>query len=82
MEEGKVTHPLRGSPQDGVISPLLSNIVLHEVDRQWCSSDGYPSGSVRLVRYADDMVLLARTEEEARQRGSISKPSSPLFDCW
>jgi len=35
MEEGKVTHPDRGSPQGGVISPLLSNIMLHEVDRQW-----------------------------------------------
>ena len=40
MEEGKVTHPDRGSPQGGVISPTLSNIFLHEVDRQWCRSDG------------------------------------------
>jgi group II intron reverse transcriptase/maturase len=67
MEEGKVSHPDRGSPQGGVISPLLSNIFLHEVDRQWCRSDGLASGRVRLVRYADDMVLLARTEREARE---------------
>jgi RNA-directed DNA polymerase len=66
MEEGKVTHPDRGSPQGGVISPLLSNIFLHEVDRQWCRSDGVAVGNVRLVRYADDMVLLARTEQQAR----------------
>ncbi len=66
MEEGKVTHPDRGSPQGGVISPTLSNIFLHEVDRQWCRSDGVARGNVRLVRYADDMVLLARTEAEAR----------------
>lgn len=66
MEEGKVTHPDRGSPQGGVISPTLSNIFLHEVDRQWCSSSGFARGNVRLVRYADDMVLLARTEREAR----------------
>jgi len=66
MEEGKVSHPDRGSPQGGVISPLLSNIFLHEVDRQWCRSDGLASGQVRLVRYADDMVLLARAEQEAR----------------
>ena len=58
MEEGKVTHPDRGSPQGGVISPTLSNIFLHEVDRQWCRSDGVALGNVRLVRYADDMVLL------------------------
>lgn len=65
MEEGKVTHPDRGSPQGGVISPTLSNIFLHEVDRQWCRSDGVATGKARLVRYADDMVLMARTEREA-----------------
>jgi len=66
MEEGKVTHPDRGSPQGGVISPTLSNIFLHEVDRQWGRGDGVALGDVRLVRYADDMVLLARTEPQAR----------------
>jgi group II intron reverse transcriptase/maturase len=50
MEEGKVTHPDRGSPQGGVISPTLSNIFLHEVDRQWCRGDGVALGNVRLVR--------------------------------
>ena len=67
MEEGKVTHPDRGSPQGGVISPTLSNIFLHEVDRQWCRSDGVALGDIRLVRYADDMVLLARTEQQAQE---------------
>lgn len=67
MEEGKVTHPDRGSPQGGVISPTLSNIFLHEVDRQWCRSDGVALGKVRLVRYADDMVLLAQTEQQAQE---------------
>jgi RNA-directed DNA polymerase len=67
MEEGKVTHPDRGSPQGGVISPTLSNIFLHEVDRQWCRSDGVALGNVRRVRYADDMVLLAQTEQQARE---------------
>lgn len=66
MEEGRLTHPIRGSPQGGVISPLLSNIYLHEVDRQWCSADGKPLCGVVLARYADDMVLLARTEQQAR----------------
>lgn len=67
LEEGKVTHPDRGSPQGGVVSPLLSNIMLHEVDRQWCRGNGTMSNDVVLVRYADDMVLLARTESQARQ---------------
>src|SRR5260370_5279848 len=40
LEEGRVTHPDRGSPQGGVVSPLLSNVMLHEVDRQWCRGDG------------------------------------------
>ncbi len=67
LEEGRVTRPDRGSPQGGVVSPLLSNAILHEVDRQWCRGDGTMSHSVVLVRYADDMVLLARTELEAKQ---------------
>ncbi len=66
LEEGRVIHPVRGSPQGGVISPLLSNIMLHEIDRQW--SEMRPSHPLRvvLVRYADDMVLLARTAQEAQ----------------
>ena len=66
MEEGKVTHPDRGSPQGGVISPLLSNIFLYDLDRRWCRSDGVATSAVRLVRYANDMVLLARTERQAQ----------------
>jgi hypothetical protein len=46
-----------------VISPLLSNIFLHEVHRRWFGSDGV--ATIRLVRYADEMVLLARTEQQA-----------------
>jgi RNA-directed DNA polymerase len=65
MEDGKVRHPDRGAPQGGVISPVLSNVVLHEVDRQWCTEDGRANTPVRLVRYADDMVLLAKTAEAA-----------------
>jgi group II intron reverse transcriptase/maturase len=67
MEDGTVRHPLRGSPQGGAISPLLSNVFLHEVDRQWCTQDGQATTSARLVRYADDMVLLARTAEAASE---------------
>jgi group II intron reverse transcriptase/maturase len=66
MEEGKVTHPDRGSPQGGVISPLLSNIYLHEVDRRWSKPDGgFACDGARLVRYADDMVILTRRAEDA-----------------
>ena len=50
-----------------MISPLLPNIFLHEVDRQWCRSDGVALGHAQLVRYADDMVLLAQTERAAQE---------------
>lgn len=61
MEDGQLRHPDKGTPQGGVISPLLANIYLHEVDRQWCQS----TSGIRLIRYADDMVLLARSKREA-----------------
>lgn len=65
LDEGKVNHPLRGSPQGGVISPLLSNVMLHEVDRQWSREE--QNRKVRLIRYADDMVLLAKTVAQATE---------------
>lgn len=65
MEEGRVDVSYRGTPQGGVISPLLANIFLHEIDRLWCDSQG-GGGTAVLVRYADDMVLMARTEAGAR----------------
>jgi len=64
LEEGKVTRPDRGSPQGGVASPLLSNIMLHEVDRQWCRGGGTMSHSVVLIRYADDCAPRAQRAEE------------------
>lgn len=67
LEKGEVESPTKGTPQGGVISPLLSNIFLHEVDRQWSGEHPIMAGSVRLVRYADDMVLLARTERESHE---------------
>ena len=51
--------PTRGTPQGAVISPLLANIYLHPLDEA-IRMDGY-----RMVRYADDFVILCRTREEA-----------------
>jgi RNA-directed DNA polymerase len=52
----------KGTPQGGVISPLLANIYLHDMDRAFYEeSDGpYQVANARLVRYADDFVVLAR----------------------
>ena len=64
MEDGTVRETLAGTPQGGVISPLLANIYLNKLDRIWaarCSPLGV------LVRYADDFVVLCRTESQARE---------------
>ena len=71
MEDGKETAMLSGTPQGGVISPLLSNIYLHTLDAVWeerCAHLGV------LVRYADDFVVLCSTRkamEEAARRVQI-----------
>jgi RNA-directed DNA polymerase len=69
MEEGVVRHPETGTPQGGVISPLLANVYLHEVLDLWWERDVRPrmSGRTALVRYADDFVMLFEKEEDARR---------------
>jgi group II intron reverse transcriptase/maturase len=59
MEEGHVSYPDSGSPQGGVISPLLSNVFLHYVLDLWFEQDVKPRmrGHAFLVRYADDFVI-------------------------
>jgi len=58
----KTTKPEKGTPQGGVISPLLANVYLHELDRAFHEDeDGpYQIANARLVRYADDFVVMAR----------------------
>jgi group II intron reverse transcriptase/maturase len=69
LEAGAVTHPDEGTPQGGVISPLLANIYLHEVLDQWFERDVKPRlrGHAFLVRYADDFVLVFAREDDARR---------------
>ena len=57
----KVSRSKQGTPQGGVISPLLANLYLHWFDRLFHRSDGpYRWADARLVRYADDFVILAK----------------------
>ena len=63
MEEGAVRRSVSGTPQGGVISPLLCNVYLNRLDRDWQTR-----GQGVLVRYADDLVVMCRTETEARKR--------------
>jgi RNA-directed DNA polymerase len=58
----RLTRPRQGTPQGGVISPLLANVYLHDFDRAFHQPDGPAQcAQARLVRYADDFVVLART---------------------
>jgi group II intron reverse transcriptase/maturase len=70
MEDGRWRATLVGTPQGGVISPLLANIYLHVLDRIWEDRHAHLGA---LVRYADDFVIVCRTRaavEEAQQRVS------------
>lgn len=69
MEEGNLRHPDTGTPQGGVISPLLANIYLHEVLDVWFATAVKPrlSGAAFLIRYVDDFVLVFQLESDARR---------------
>ena len=64
MEDGAVSVTVAGTPQGGVISPLLSNIYLHVLDVLWTRHNA-PLGT--LVRYADDFVVMCRTASNCEQ---------------
>ena len=64
MEDGVAVASMTGVPQGGTISPLLSNIYGHALDALW---EKEASHLGKIVRYADDLVILCRTESAARQ---------------
>jgi group II intron reverse transcriptase/maturase len=68
MEDGALHHSEAGTPQGGVISPLLANIYLHTVLDVWFVREVLPRlrGRAFLTRYADDAVMLFEYEEDAR----------------
>lgn len=69
MESGSVMHPEEGTPQGGVISPLLANVYLHVALDRWFASEVQPRlrGRSKLVRYADDFVIVFSDEGDARR---------------
>lgn len=66
MEEGKFHEVDSGTPQGGVISPLLANLYLNELD--WKLEEQ----GIHFVRYADDFLLFAKTEEEIKKASEIT----------
>ena len=59
MEDGQVRRPVTGTPQGGVISPVMCNVYLHRLDRAWDDRDGV------LARYADDLVVMCWSRRQA-----------------
>jgi len=69
LEDGQVNYPKEGTPQGGVISPLLSNIYLHYVLDEWITQVIQPrlKAASKLIRYADDFLLLFSSKESAER---------------
>lgn len=62
LSDGSVRRAVTGTPQGGVVSPLLANVYLHRLDRQW------QTGQLGvLVRYADDVIVMCSTRRQAEQ---------------
>jgi RNA-directed DNA polymerase len=67
LDGGVVTETVTGTPQGGVISPLLANIYLHAFDRAWRQR-----GTGALVRYADDFVVLCSSRQQAEHARQVA----------
>jgi group II intron reverse transcriptase/maturase len=69
LEEGQLSFPKAGSPQGGVISPMLANIYLHYVLDEWFEQEIKPrlKGAAYLIRYGDDFVVGCTAEGDARR---------------
>ena len=69
MEDGSVSFPDAGSPQGGVVSPILANVFLHYVLDMWFEEEVKPRlrGRAYLIRYADDFVIGFTREDDAHR---------------
>jgi RNA-directed DNA polymerase len=69
LEAGELTHPDKGTPQGGVVSPMVSNIFLHQVLDDWFVKDVQPrmKGRCFVIRFADDFIIGCELEADARR---------------
>lgn len=69
LEQGQLSYPGSGTPQGGVISPMLSNVFLHYVLDEWFATQVQPRlrGASALIRYCDDFVMLFAHKEDAER---------------
>ena len=68
LEDGMVRSDVAGTPQGGVISPMLANVYLHVLDETWSRSYSHLG---ELVRYADDFVIMCRTKKDVEQAEQV-----------
>jgi group II intron reverse transcriptase/maturase len=69
LEQGQLSYPDAGTPQGGVISPMLSNVFLHYVLDEWFAQQAQPRlrGTSILIRYCDDFVMLFACRDDAER---------------
>ena len=69
LEDGQVHYPEAGSPQGGVVSPILSNVFLHHVVDEWFAREVQPRlcGPSTLIRFCDDFVMLFAHKADAER---------------
>jgi len=79
--DGQVTHPATGTPQGGVVSPILANIYLHHVLDEWFHETvrKHCRGQVYLCRYADDFVCAFENANDAER---FYKALSQRLECF
>ncbi|MCP4685139.1 MAG: group II intron reverse transcriptase/maturase [bacterium] len=82
MENGVLFHPVKGTPQGGVISPILGNIFLHHVLDEWWEKVVKPRmrGRCFLVRFADDFVVGFELEDDTRRFMAVLPKRFGRFD--
>jgi group II intron reverse transcriptase/maturase len=76
LEAGTLSYPSSGTPQGGVVSPILANIYLHEVLDQWFHHVAAPrlQGRAKLIRFADDFIIVfARLDDAQKVMSVLSK---------
>jgi hypothetical protein len=84
LEGGELTYPEAGTPQGGVISPLLANVYLHYVLDVWFEQEVKPrlKGRAFLVRYADDFVMGFACAEVERAGKSVRRHGARRRRGW
>lgn len=82
MEDGKIIESDKGTPQGGLISPVLANVYLHyvlDIWFLWLKKENIIQGETYLVRYADDFVVLFQYENQAKKFYSMLKDRMAKF---